>query len=330
MIKITATYEHDTDGAPETTTRSIILGVNLPERTAELVGYGLLWEHDLTPADGCATVEVHRDGGSTPSCPEHAESTSEPKSPTDFAVGDAVEVIARSETDDPPIGSRHTVTDIGEFAVRIGYRQDRLTLGWPMWPTELRKVEAEPRDGEREAHGAEYEAPLATQRAARENAAAEDPRVAEDPGWKDLHDQARRMLHRDFDMDGDPDRGHVVDTAFIAAQRYKAARKRIDELLAERNAESGFVDAGSYKFVCDRADNWRRDAIELHAERDDARREVVEFTYATWHGDGEPSRREHAERLYPGEGSRLFPGGLVGKVNAGPRRQRLIIQNTDC
>jgi len=74
-----------------------------------------------------------------------------------------------------------------------------------------------------------------------------------------------------------------------------------------RSEPPGFVDAEHHKFVCDRADALRQRADELIAERDAARREVVEFTFATWHGDGDPSRREHAERLYPGEGARLFP-----------------------
>lgn len=58
------------------------------------------------------------------------------------------------------------------------------------------------------------------------------------------------------------------------------------------------------------------DLLRLFAEfdrqaqqRDRARREVVSLVGATWHGEGEPTQREHAERLYPGEGERLFLEG---------------------
>ncbi len=51
------------------------------------------------------------------------------------------------------------------------------------------------------------------------------------------------------------------------------------------------------------------DAIRLLTkQRDEARREIVHLDHVHWHCANNPiSLHEHAERLYPGEGERLFP-----------------------
>jgi hypothetical protein len=57
-----------------------------------------------------------------------------------------------------------------------------------------------------------------------------------------LHDDAARMLCRDFAIDGDPERKHAVDAALVAARRYRKLEAEVTSLRARVRVEAEDVE----------------------------------------------------------------------------------------